>query len=245
MTFKKASIRKRIAALLIDIFTIFYLYFLCVVSINYKPIFSPENFDGSNSNLLIITTIFYILFFAKDSIKGTSFGKWAMGITIRDATNPSSIQTVQKLFIRNLCLILWPIEAFLLLTGRQRLGDRYAKTIVIYIQPKPNKYVRLASLVAIVIFVYLSIDIFKRVSIKSSEAYIIAVETVKNNDEVHRLTGDIIDFGKLPDGYLNQSPIHSVALIELEVIGKVKSVSVYIRLDRKQGGQWTVTSIEL
>ena len=75
----------------------------------------------------------FFLYFLKDAIKGISIGKWIMGIMVRDAVNVDNIPSIGRLFLRNLLVIIWPIEFFILATNdeKKRLGDKIAKTTVV------------------------------------------------------------------------------------------------------------------
>ncbi|UUV20230.1 RDD family protein [Paenimyroides aestuarii] len=75
-------------------------------------IFLGSNFMEEDNPGKFIITLFSILipgmflYFSKDSIKGNSIGKWAMGIMIRDERNPDIVPSYSKLLLRNLLLII-------------------------------------------------------------------------------------------------------------------------------------------
>ena len=69
----------------------------------------------------------FLLYFAKDSIKGISVGKW---IIVRDVNNPNEVPSFGILPIRSLFIKIWPIEFIVLASSQEkkRLSDKTAKT---------------------------------------------------------------------------------------------------------------------
>ena len=59
-----------------------------------------------------------------------------MGIMVRDENNQNEIPSIGRLFLRNLFIIIWPVEDIVLATSDQkkRPGDNVAKTVVVKIQ---------------------------------------------------------------------------------------------------------------
>ncbi len=68
-------------------------------------------------------------YFIKDIINGQSIGKRIMKIKVVDTNGKKP--DLFNLIIRNITILIWPVEALLLLMGKKRLGDRLAKTDVI------------------------------------------------------------------------------------------------------------------
>jgi uncharacterized RDD family membrane protein YckC len=132
LTFLKSSRKRRIAAFIIDHFVMTFLM-VSIVFILLGPNFMDEN----NPSKMMKTMLFvmipgFILYFAKDILKGISVGKWIMGIMVRDENDQNEIPSFGRLFLRNLFIIIWPIEFIVLATNEQkkRLGDKVAKTVV-------------------------------------------------------------------------------------------------------------------
>lgn len=122
--------------------------FMAVVSVNHIvylgifPDFFRANYGNATSmmpSVLIIFPLLMIIF--KDSVKGMSIGKWLLDIAIRDGTNTTVTPSIARLLIRNLFLLVSPIELlfFLIHNGRERLGDIVAKTILVEAPQKATK----------------------------------------------------------------------------------------------------------
>lgn len=138
-TYTTSSILKRIIAFLIDFIVIILMFSIIIVlSIGFGFI-GEETLDDSESPLGF-KIIYLVMFFAKDSFKGISFGKWVMGIMIREDDEQKLIPSFWILFIRNLYFVLLPIEFVVLIFNKhnKRLGDKNANTIVLN-NPDPKK----------------------------------------------------------------------------------------------------------
>lgn len=85
---------------------------------------------------MLFVSIFYI---AKD-VFGRSIGKKIMNIYIRidkpnfsnqgKLSNDENKVTWQKLLLRNITILIWPIEALMVLTGSRRIGEMITHTHV-------------------------------------------------------------------------------------------------------------------
>jgi uncharacterized RDD family membrane protein YckC len=69
----------------------------------------------------------------KDLFGGRSFGKRFFRLAVRDANNLNNTPTKSRLFIRNITLLIWPLEFIYYLINNKRIGDLIAKTQVIRI----------------------------------------------------------------------------------------------------------------
>lgn len=78
-----------------------------------------------------------ILFIFRDSI-GIGFGKRFMGIVVKSTKIDDRSQREleygiagwRKMLLRNITILIWPIELLVLITNEKRLGDMLAKTVV-------------------------------------------------------------------------------------------------------------------
>jgi len=118
-TYSTSSTIKRITALVIDSIVIIYT-FAAVVLLCIGLEFIDEDTLNESKSFLVLKILALILYFVKDSFKGISFGKWIMGIMIRDDNEQKLIPSFWTLFIRNLYLVLWPIELVVLISNKNK-----------------------------------------------------------------------------------------------------------------------------
>ena len=123
--------RKRLLAFIIDttIFTI--IFMLCNIIPIYDDFFR-EGYLNSVFYTVYLISLFVVMvaFVGKDVIKGKSIGKRIAKIKVVNSDNGNK-PSFFRLFIRNITNFIWPIEALLLVIGKKRLGDVWAKTDVV------------------------------------------------------------------------------------------------------------------
>ena len=73
-----------------------------------------------------------VLFMSRDIINGQSIGKRIAGIKVVD--NSEKNAAWWQLILRNISVIIWPLEAVLLLVDKKRIGDRPANTKVVLLE---------------------------------------------------------------------------------------------------------------
>ena len=146
--FLKSSRKRRIVAFLIDHSVMTFLM-VTMVFITH-PNFMNE-LSKMGTTMLPIMIFGFVLYFAKDSIKGISVGKWIMGIMVRDENNPNEIPSFGRLFLRNLFIPIFLIEFIVLAASEQkkRLGDIVAKTVVVKNPNKSAKFPRILALIGV------------------------------------------------------------------------------------------------
>ena len=111
---------------LMPIFVIFFLIGLLLSNLN-----NADFFLTSNTLLLAFLFIPYIIYFAKDSFRGKSFAKRLIGLQVVDQSSGQAA-TALKCFIRNLTILIWPLEVVItLFSPERRLGDLIAGTRVV------------------------------------------------------------------------------------------------------------------
>ena len=138
---KIASHGKRLFALILD----FAFALLLVNTINYLSY--PEHWDlrlssSTLQNLIPVYLGIFCLLLCKDGWKGCSPGKFIVGITVRQLENLSQSPSSAKSILRNLSLLILPLEGIFLLIDShgRRLGDRWLRTVVIE-NPKPRRFI--------------------------------------------------------------------------------------------------------
>ena len=122
-----SSRKRRIAAFIIDHFAMTFLL-VSIVFLSMGTSFLDNN-DISKMTITMLTVIpiGFLIYFAKDSIKGISIGKWIMGIMIRDADELNQVPSFGRLLIRNLLIIIWPIEFIVFALSQEKTRRQNCK----------------------------------------------------------------------------------------------------------------------
>lgn len=240
-----SSRKRRIAAFLIDHFTMTFLIVALVFLSLGTDFMDENNFNNLATKMLPIMIFGFLLYFAKDSIKGISVGKWIMGIMVRDENNSNEIPSFGRLFIRNLFIIIWPIEFIVLATNekKKRLGDKTAKTIVVKNPNKPTKLPRILALVGVGIAFFTFTFLFAGSAMKNSDAYKVAVMEIEQNEEILAETGGITGYGMMPTGNVSISNGNGQAQLEIKVLGNEKDLNVGVYLTKEPNGEWKLIEL--
>jgi uncharacterized RDD family membrane protein YckC len=237
---------RRIMAFLIDHFVMTFL----MVSIVFLAL-GPGFMDNDNPGKFLSTMLAaglpaFLLYFAKDSIKGISVGRWTLGIMVRDSNNPDDIPSFGRLLGRNLLLIIWPVEFIVLALSREkkRLGDKIANTVVVNNPNKAGKLPRIIALVAIGATFFAAAYLFAGTAMKNSEAYKIAIEEIERNPEIATESGGIKGYGMMPGGNISIMNGIGEAQLEIKVLGNEKDLNVSVYLTKEPGGEWELKEID-
>lgn len=239
-TLTKSSRKRRLAAFFIDHCVMTFLM-VAAVFIALGPNFMDEN--NSNKMLTIMLLVMipgFFLYFAKDSVKGISVGRWIMGIMIRNDVDFNSIPSFGKLLIRNLFIIIWPVEFIVLASSeeKKRLGDKITKTVVLKNPNKPKKLPRILSLVGLGIVFFVFVFLFAGIAMKNSDAYKVAIQNIEMNKEIINETGGITGYGMMPTGGVSVTNGKGQAQLQIKVLGKTKDINVSVYLEKEPDGQW-------
>ncbi len=116
---------KRILAFLIDHIIICFAFALFVM----VEMFVKTDFELFRKIYYIFLLAFMFIYFFKDIINGQNIGKRIMKIKVVDLNENKP--SLFNLIVRNITILIWPVEALLVLLDKERLGDRLAKTKVI------------------------------------------------------------------------------------------------------------------
>ena len=123
--------RKRILAFIIDdMLVITPCLLLSLVYIFDQKAIDTSSFAKTFYIIYLLSMVWgsYGIIF-KDLLGGRSLGKKLLRLSIYSKNG--SKPTILQLLIRNLFLIIWPVELMLLLFDKTRIGDKIAKTIVV------------------------------------------------------------------------------------------------------------------
>ncbi|WP_179321137.1 RDD family protein [Winogradskyella helgolandensis] len=240
-----SSRKRRIAAFLIDHFTFTFLI-VGIVFLSLGTDFMDENnFNNLTSKMLPTMLIGFLIYFAKDSIKGISPGKWVMGIMVRNENNSNEVPSFGKLLIRNLFLIIWPVEFIVLASSQEkkRLGDKTTKAIVVKNPNKPEKLPRILALIGTGIAFFTFTFLFAGSAMKNSDAYKVAVSKIEQNEEIILETGGITGYGMMPTGNVNISNGNGQAQLEIKVLGYKRDLNVSVYLTKEPNGEWKLIEL--
>lgn len=246
LKFLKSSRKRRIAAFIIDHFVMTF----SIVSIVFIAL-GPNFMDENNPSKMMMTMLFvmipgFILYFAKDSLNGISVGKWIMGIMVRDENDQNEIPSFGRLFIRNLFIIIWPVEFIALATNDQkkRIGDKVAKTVVLKNPNNPNKLPRILALIGVGVTFFVFVFLFAGSAMKNSDAYKVATKEIEQNKDIIAETGGIKGYGIMPTGNVSISNGQGQAQLEIKVLGNTKDLNVSVYLEKEPNGQWKLIEIQ-
>ncbi|MBB3696580.1 RDD family protein [Flammeovirga yaeyamensis] len=98
----------------------------------------PDQLFGSIKTLMIPYCFIYALYFCKDAFKGRSLGKLATNLQVYD-NKTDEIASPIKCFVRNISIIIWPIEVIMVMINpNRRIGDYISGTYVDIYDKKAN-----------------------------------------------------------------------------------------------------------
>lgn len=240
-----SSRKRRIAALLIDHYIMVFLMVASVFLSLGTDFMDRTDFSDLISRMLPALLIGFFLYFAKDSIKGSSPGKWIMGIMVRDEKNPMETPSFGRLFVRNLFLIIWPVEGVVLVSGqdKKRLGDRTSGSIVVKNPNKGTLLPRILTLAGIGMAYVAFIFFFVAGAMKNSDAYRVAIHEIEQNESILSETGGIKGYGMIPTGNVSITNGNGQARLNIKVLGKTKDINVHAYLTKASEGEWKLIEL--
>jgi uncharacterized RDD family membrane protein YckC len=244
-SFTISNRKRRIAAFLIDHCVLSFIIVAMAILALY-----PKFIDESDTRLLAIKMALvmipgFFLYFAKDSLKGISIGRWVMGIMVRDEYDHNSVPSFGKLLIRNLFLIIWPVEFLVLASSyeKKRLGDKVTKTIVLNNPDKPERRKRFLTLLGIGLLILGFAYFLGGAAMRNSDAYKVAVKNIEINKQIIEETGGIEGYGKMPTGSIEITNGYGKAQLHIRVIGRTRNITVDAYLAKEPNGTWKLIEI--
>jgi uncharacterized RDD family membrane protein YckC len=248
-----SNLHKRFSAFIKDCTILFCVGILLFI----LTIYLGQNTNIVNFGLLNVFVPCVIFLLAKDTIKGKSFGKLMQGLMVRDYKDNNKIPSFIRLFVRNIFLVILPVEILFLLFQKEkrRLGDIVANTIVLTEgipmtkmeiienqrpENKTNKRITVV-VIACVCFVFCCVvEIF----IQKSEAYLTAIEYIENNQEIQSKTCGIKRFGLITFGGFTETVCEGTASFTIRVVGKNKNLWYFVSL-QKENCEWKVINMSM
>lgn len=252
--------QKRIYAFLIDLLIasvpafIFMDYSVFVKGISIEPVMYLSIF------ILIILLIF------KDIRKGQSLGKYSMGLrvayrpdTLIGKYKPGKIIRKYKsdngsimhkfgkaisLILRNITLLLAPLELLVFLTFDRRIGDFLFRTEVKATEQTTNRSGTplIAGIFVMLLFLYLSGTNLIGLYIREKPEYILSEAFIYSSKVIKEKTGDVIGLGKIPKYTINNHDGQTDVMIHTKVYGKKENLKLIIFLTKKGEAEWKVTN---
>lgn len=219
-------------------------------------------------NIGIVLTLVPLLYLIKDAIKGKSIGKRLFKLAVRDRENIESDITVGKSILRNLLLVIWPIEfmALLLSTKGQRIGDMLCNTVVVKLtsdepeeyemlidnfsgEPDKKRKSKIAKILLLVVGLFiafvLSLIIMVSAMMKNSGAYDLTISEIETSEEVENRIGEITGFGFMPTGNISISNGYGEATLVVKVKGDKDNVKVATYCTKEPGKDWVINDMEI
>lgn len=128
---KESIFRKRLLAVGIDIAILVLVFMIAnIIPIYDDYIMTARDFGRSYYIVYgIILLIIEIGFLCKDVIGGQSIGKKIVHIKVVNADESKA--NLLQLIIRNITILIWPIEVIILLLGKRKIGDVISKTMIV------------------------------------------------------------------------------------------------------------------
>ena len=119
----------RVAAFLVDALSLSILLILPSSVISYSMAWFGGSVKAISLVWFVALGVLVLGMLVRDGVGGRSFGKHMLGLRIMTPRGDGCGWV--RSIVRNLLLLLFfPIEVFLVLRGKPRLGDRIARTIV-------------------------------------------------------------------------------------------------------------------
>jgi uncharacterized RDD family membrane protein YckC len=195
--------------------------------------------EQAMSVLLPGLAIIMIVYVMKDSVRGISPGRFFLGIAVRDSSDPGQCPGILRLTLRNLFIAIWPVEFFVLAFSRQkrRLGDRFARTVVIRHDVLPVWKRRLAFAGFAVVFCVLFLAGIS-LSIRNSAAYDFATAHIESSPEIEEQIGEIVGYSWFPTGKVSTRNGYGEAVLKIRVNGVKGSLVAGIAMYKEPGGEW-------
>ena len=239
---------RRIIALLIDLFFLF-IFFRFVLFAIFVNKYWDLNLNFQQSIILPLCVLF-ALFLFKDSFGGRSIGKIFLSIIVKNVTKDFSRPSLKNLFLRNLPLILFPLECFFILKNQycRRIGDRWAGTFVLLIKNnyKFNNPIRWVSqrvlffifLLAVIVAGYF---ITAPIQVKKSYAYHLVTQELEADTNIAKKFGKIISYSYWPEFYYQDGKLY----LNLLFNGEYFSGNAKISLNINENNKYSITKMEV
>ena len=202
---------RRILAFLLDS-----LFFVCFFRFTLLPLFIAKQWDiyfDFKNTIVIPSIVGIILFLFKDSLYGVSIGKFFLSIRIKKVQKKNLAPSFFALFMRNIPLLLCPLELFFLLYNKyaRRFGDHLAGSFVLTLQDKeyqknPVRWFskKVIFFIFLISFLVSGYFIVSPLQVKKSYAFEISTQKLENDRHVLQQFGKIRKYSYWNEFYYDQ-----------------------------------------
>lgn len=204
---------------------------------------SPDRMIGT---MLPTMLVVFVVYFMKDSVRGMSPGRFVLGIAVRDHAEPDTTPNVGRLILRNLLIVIWPVEFFVLAFSKhkRRIGDLAAKTIVVRREDIPFGKRLLFFVMLVLVFGLLFVSSIGAI-VKNSSAYEHAIAHLEASSEVNAKVGKIEGYGFLPTGSIHVQNQYGYAQIKIKVNGDKSSIVTVVAMEKKPDTDWQLKELRI
>lgn len=181
--------------------------------------------------------ILLLLLILKDIRRGQSPGKYFMGLGIENKTAKPI-----NLILRNISLLVLPLDVFIFFLMDKRIGDVLFKTEVLvkeHTTMKRGTELMIGVFVSVLIL-YMSVTNLLGLYIRQKQEYIIMEAFVFGSKAIQEKTGEVIRTSTLPRYNLSRKDGKTKVRIETKVYGKKENADLVIFLEKKDDGEWVV-----
>ena len=195
---------------------------------------------------LVVMLVIFMFYFSKDIVGGASIGKRVMGLAVRSNDNADLTPSYLLLFLRNIPIVVWPIEAIALLCSDnyRRIGDKLAGTAVYTVSPKVTPRAIVAVVISLIAAFALTLTITVTMVMRNHESYRVAISYIEASEEIKSITGDITEFGFFISGGFSTINGYGDADYSIRVRGEFGSARVRVRLESTPISEgWVVVGV--
>lgn len=227
---------RRALAFILDliIVTSIALFLSSIVGL-FKPMDSPSISLLSSLPIIIVALSYYVFM-------PVTIGKYAVKIKVYDLKSNSKPRIYQN-FIRLLLLMVWPIEAIVILVNKnnRRLGDMLASTQVFQTDTNQKWYLRLVYSVVIMVFCMYFNIFMMGIASKNTNIYKSATQHIIEKEIGKDEFGEAIKFGTTPR---NIEVVNNEGIVVLPAQWQDKEGYIVVRLNRIDS-TWSVVEMNV
>lgn len=266
LQFKRLStVGERIGSFIIDHFILSFLFIVIIAG-------ALSIYDGGNNFYFVIVFIMIapLVYALKDEINGRSIGKRVFGIGVRCVENVSAIPSKWRLFLRNITLVILPIEFLIMIFNPEgtRLGDLLAKTIVVKLEKSESENVEAAEIyiaknyarnlvsrkkvlrISLILVLILGISIVSFIGgisslMKNNGAYKVTIAQIENSSGITSKIGEIEGYGFMPAGSVSTNNGSGEAQFVIKVKGEKGNAKVFSKLYKENNAGWRIIEFRI